>query len=271
MSNKEQLHYGSDGIDRLYSRVWGDSIHFGIYEAEDDTIESATYRTKARMAAELTPGPGSRVLEVGSGWGASARFLARAFGCRIVATNFSPDHLAANAALTAQAGLDDLIDNAWADFHALPFDDAGFDGYWCQESVVHAADKAAFFAEAARVLKPGGRLVLSDQTTDRAACSDHDRQRIGGRHGVDDLWNAADFQAGIDAAGLRLTAAHDWSSHMARHFANLVTRIETTWPALERAIDAEILEYNLDLWRYARDASGAGKMGWWCFAATRPK
>ena len=73
-----ELHYGNDGADRLYARVWGDSIHFGIYETGNEDLEGAVIETKRRMAAIAGLPPDKKVLKVASGWGATARFLARA-------------------------------------------------------------------------------------------------------------------------------------------------------------------------------------------------
>ncbi len=81
------LHYGADGVDRLYGRVWGDSIHFGIYQSETTDLEAAVVETKRQMAAFALLSTNTKVLEVASGWGATARYLTRAHGTDITATN----------------------------------------------------------------------------------------------------------------------------------------------------------------------------------------
>ncbi len=70
------LHYGKDDMDRLYARVWGDSIHFGVYESATTDLEAAVFECKRRMAMLAGLGADQHVLEVASGWGATARYLA---------------------------------------------------------------------------------------------------------------------------------------------------------------------------------------------------
>ena len=66
--------------------------------------------------------------------------------------------------LTRAAGLERRVRFIRADYRALPWDNASADAVYALESSCHAsgADKADFLAEAARVLKPGGRLVVAD-------------------------------------------------------------------------------------------------------------
>lgn len=264
------MHYGERGIDQLYARVWGDSIHFGIYSAPDMDLEAAVMETKRRMLdiAGL-PCPG-HVLEVASGWGATARYLARCAGLSVTATNIEHDHLRVGATLAEIASLSALIDHNRADFHDLPFPDGMYDAWWAQEATVHATDKPKLFAEAIRVLKPGGRIIFSDQTTDVAHCRPADIDRIIARHGSSDLFSASDFLSALDQVGFVDVQADDWSPHMNRHFANLVRRLEMTYQQLTDDIPEEIVAYNLSMWTFGRDLSARGGMGWFCFSGTKP-
>lgn len=265
------LHYGTGGVDRLYARAWGDSIHFGLYLTEVDDLEGAVFETKRRMAALAGVRAGSRVIEVAGGWGATARYLARAFGAEVTSTNLELGQLDIARTLTGIAGLARLVRHAPADFHDLPYPNDAFDVWWCQEATVHAADKGRVFAEAYRVLIPGGVAVFSDQTTDAAKCTAADRRRLAARHGRPDLPGATDFRERLLEVGFIKVEVVDWSRHMARHFANLVARIEATYPALIRDVPAETVNFNLELWRFGRDLAASGGIGWHVFVARKPE
>ncbi len=266
----QDLHYGNDRVDRLYARVWGDSIHFGIYENATLDHEAAVYETKRRMADAVGLSMDQHVLEVASGWGATARYLARARGARITATNIEDDHCEAGRLLTEMAGLGARITHTFADYHHLDFSDRQFDVWWCQEATVHAIDKPQVFAEACRVLKPGGRVVFSDQTTVREKCTDADCARLAERHGSKDIYSADDFMAAMRGAGLVDVACEDWSPHMGRHFANLVARIEKNYDVLKADIPTETIDFNHALWRFGHEMTATGAIGWHCFTGTRP-
>jgi len=191
--NNTNLHFGADGVDRLYGRVWEDSIHFGIYQSETTDLEAAVVETKRQMAATALLTPCTKILEVASGWGATALYLARTHGAEITATNIEHDHLVSAAKLSKMADLERLISNAYADFHDLTFDVNQFDVWWCQEATVHAHGKRQVFREAQRVLKPGGCIIFSDQTTVRDKCSEVECECLAARHGSNDLYSRGEY------------------------------------------------------------------------------
>ena len=86
-------HYESQDADQFYLRVWaGEDIYIGIglYETAEDTVYDACRRTVAEMAAMLPQcGPGTRGVELGSGYGASARYLAEERAFHIDCLNLS--------------------------------------------------------------------------------------------------------------------------------------------------------------------------------------
>jgi len=265
----DQLHYGANGVDRLYARAWGDSIHFGLYPDEAMDLEAAVFETKRRMALAGGLAAGERILEVASGWGATARYLVRAHGVRVTATNIEDDHLDAARRLTKMQDLTAWIDHAYADFHNLPFEDERYDVWWCQEATVHATEKPCVLAEAWRVLKPGGRVVFSDQTTDRSRCAPDDLARIAARHGSHDLYDVSDFVIALCDAGFADVEARDWSPHMGTHFAKLAERIERNYDGLTAEISAETVDFNLSLWRLGADLARRGGIGWYCFTGRK--
>jgi SAM-dependent methyltransferase len=105
-----------------------------------------------------------RVLDAGTGIGGTARLIAAERGARVTAVDITPEYRDVAAWLNDAVGLGDLIEVRTADVTALPFDDASFDVVVSQHVQMNIADKRRLYAEARRVLVPGGRLALWDVT-----------------------------------------------------------------------------------------------------------
>ena len=129
-----------------------------------------SYRTSAPHASGpdlelllewLDPQPAERALDVACGGGHVALALART-GADVDACDLTPEMLDASAALLAEH--DCTATFAVADAEALPYADDTFDIVTCRIAAHHFPDAFAFFEEAARVLKPGGRFGFQDQT-----------------------------------------------------------------------------------------------------------
>jgi cyclopropane fatty-acyl-phospholipid synthase-like methyltransferase len=82
-------YYNSGDADNFYFHIWGGKyIHIGLYHGNEDEIADASQRTVDRMDQMLPNlGNGSRVLDLGSGYGAASRYLASLYDCRVTALN----------------------------------------------------------------------------------------------------------------------------------------------------------------------------------------
>jgi len=105
-----------------------------------------------------------RVLDAGTGIGGTARLIAAERGARVTAVDIAPEYCDVAAWLNDAVGLGEEIEVGVADVTALPFDDASFDVVVSQHVQMNIADKRRLYAEARRVLVPGGRLALWDVT-----------------------------------------------------------------------------------------------------------
>ena len=105
-----------------------------------------------------------RVLDAGTGIGGTARLIAAEHGCRVTAVDLTPEYCDVAKWLNDPVGLGDLIEVRAADVTDLPFDAASFDVVVSQHVQMNIADKRRLYAEARRVLAPGGRLALWDVT-----------------------------------------------------------------------------------------------------------
>lgn len=112
----------------------------------------------ARITAE------DRVLDVGSGIAGPARMLAASRGCQVTAVDLTAEFCEIAEWLSEATGLASLVTVRQANALALPFPDGAFDVVWSQHAQMNIADKAAWYAEARRVLRPGGRLALWEVT-----------------------------------------------------------------------------------------------------------
>lgn len=107
-------------------------------------------------------GSSDRVLDAGTGIGGTARLIAAERSARVTAVDITPEYCEVAAWLNHAVGLDDMIDVRAADVTELPFEAGSFDVVVSQHVQMNVADKRRLYAEARRVLAPGGRLALWD-------------------------------------------------------------------------------------------------------------
>ena len=147
----------------------GFNIHFGYYRRgispfdREEMLEQMNREVYARL--ELPADGTAHVLDLGCGSGATARAVARcASQAAVTGVTLVPWQREQAESLTRKALLHDRVRFVQADYRALPWPDSSIDAAYGIESVCYAsgADKADFLAEAARVLRPGARLVVAD-------------------------------------------------------------------------------------------------------------
>jgi ubiquinone/menaquinone biosynthesis C-methylase UbiE len=114
------------------------------------------------LAEALKVEAGAKVLDIGSGLGGPARFLAATYGCHVTGIDLSQPFVDIAKMLNEWCGLTDLVACRCADALDLPFSDALFDVVWTQHVAMNVGDRTTFYGEIYRVLKPGGRLAFYD-------------------------------------------------------------------------------------------------------------
>jgi sarcosine/dimethylglycine N-methyltransferase len=138
-----------DGLTEATLKSY-DQDHFGGLEAVDI------------LAAKAGIGQSSHVLDVCSGMGGPARYLAHRLGCRVTGLDITESRHASAVRLTELVGLAHLVDFRLGNALAMPFAPASFDVVIGQEAWVHVPDKKHLIAECARVVKPGGMISFTD-------------------------------------------------------------------------------------------------------------
>ncbi len=122
----------------------------------------ATRELAAFAGLESGSAAAREVLDLGSGLGGPARFLAATCGCRVVGIDLVEEFCRVATMLSELTGLGGRTTFHRGSALDLPFADAAFDVVWTIQAQMNIADKARLYAEILRVLRPGGRLVFQD-------------------------------------------------------------------------------------------------------------
>jgi SAM-dependent methyltransferase len=101
------------------------------------------------------------VLDIGSGLGGPARFIAATHGAKVTGIDLTPEFVATARMLTERTGLTGQVAFEEGDALAMPFPGATFNAALCLYVAMNIENKAKLASEVARVLKPGGRFVWS--------------------------------------------------------------------------------------------------------------
>jgi SAM-dependent methyltransferase len=172
-----------------------------------------------RAAAEaLALGPASRVLDVGSGIGGPARYLAYTTGCHVTALELQAELHEIGVDLTRRCGLAGQVTHLCGDALTYPLPVAEFDAVVSWLAILHIADRRRLFANLAQALRPGGQCYVED-LSQRAPFAPRDLADLRGIvHGIT-VTSAADYAADLRAAGFAEVATTDLTSDWAPYAA----------------------------------------------------
>lgn len=232
-------HY--DELDPVYRRVWGEHVHHGLWETGRETPAEAVEALVDAVGDRLGLMPGQVCVDIGCGYGSTARRLA--VGRRVSVTGFTlsaeqAHYAAAHPVPDVDIHVRDWLDNGLADGSAH--------AAWAIESSEHMVDKPKFFAEAHRVLVPGGRFVICAWLAETVASGwkvRHLLEPICREGRLPSMGTREEYEAMAVAAGFVITGYEDVSRRVAR-----------TWP-----ICARRLVKSLFLDRETRSLARAGR------------
>ena len=164
MTTTEAVGEHYDSMIDYYELLFGAQVHFGYWPnpADDADFPGALHAMTDLVLDELDVRPGARVLDVGCGTGGPAVRLAERADVRVVGVTVSEQQAKRATDRAERAGVADRVEFHHADAMALPFDAASFDHAFALESIMHMPSREGALAQVARVLRPAGRLVLTD-------------------------------------------------------------------------------------------------------------
>jgi 27-O-demethylrifamycin SV methyltransferase len=160
-----EQHY--DRVTESWRFLLGDDLHYGVFDSGDEPLPAATHALTQRMIDAAAFAPGLDVLDVGCGTGSPACHLAEQFAVNVLGITTSAAGVELATARARHRGLSELarFERRDGTDNGLPAE--SFDRVWVLESSHLMRDRDALMDECARVLRPGGRIVLCDITLQR--------------------------------------------------------------------------------------------------------
>ena len=155
-----------DLYDNSYDRFSADVQHAVRIETYGEDIGQSGWMTAdelRRYIAFLDLKRRDEVLEIGSGSGGPALFLAETVGCRVTGLDINEFGIKNSVELARQRGLESKAEFRLADAsQPLPFEADAFDAIVCNDAICHIAGRLEVLKEWRRTLKPGGRMLFTD-------------------------------------------------------------------------------------------------------------
>jgi cyclopropane-fatty-acyl-phospholipid synthase len=159
--DRQAISHHYDVSNAFYEMVLGPSMTYScaVFRTGDDTLEQAQRRKVDLVARKLELGPGTRLLDVGCGWGAMAIHAAREYGATVVGITLSEEQRRYAVVQAERDGVGHLVEFRLQDFRDVR--DGPFDAICSIGMSEHVGRKslAAYTQQLFDLLRPGGRFL----------------------------------------------------------------------------------------------------------------
>lgn len=258
-------HY--DELDFFYRQLWGEHLHHGLWEDNPQlSVQEATTRLLEVIIAPLSLQADERVLDIGCGYGADARWISEKTAAHVTGITLSARQVQRAQELPPPVrGRTSFRRGDWLHHD---FGDESFEAAVAIESLDHMPDKRLFFRQLARTLAQGGRAAIACWTA-APDCSFLETlllRRLCRDGQLPSLGTLTEYRELAEDAGLRITMTRDLTSaveptwwilgHRAMRALlsprTLMASIVTTFrrPSIVLTIPSMILAYRTQALRY---------------------
>lgn len=259
---KARTYYNSTDADEFYARVWGgEDIHIGMYKSKEDSIFDASRQTVATMASLVKLDASRKVLDIGSGYGGAARYLAKSFGCTVDCLNLSESQNSRNRQLTQSQGLDQQIHIFEGNFEQIPFGNNSYDLVWSQDAIVHSGNRVKVVQEVYRILKKGGEFLFTD-IMQRDDCPNDVLQPIFDRIHLNSMGSIGFYKKTAEDLGLKEVQIIEHSQQLVNHYSQVLKELESKYEELVTICTTDYLESQKRGLRQWIDAGQKGYITW---------
>lgn len=220
-------YYNSDDADNFYASIWGgEDIHIGLYNAESgDSIFDASHRTVVKLGEMLgNLNSQHKVLDIGAGYGGTARYLAKTYGCHVTCLNLSEVQNERNRKINQEQGLTDKVAVLDGSFESIPAGDQEYDAVVSQDAILHSGHRKTVLEEVYRVLKPGGDFVFTDpmQSDD---CPEGVLQPILERIHLDSLGSIGFYKETAEKLGFETIEVIEMTHQLSNHYGHVLQEV----------------------------------------------
>jgi tocopherol O-methyltransferase len=223
-------HY--DELDPFYREVWGEHVHHGLWRTGRESSAAAAEQLVAHVAEAVGLGRGERVVDIGAGYGATARLLADRYAARVTALTVSAAQFEV-ATASAVGETAPAVRYLLRDWLANDLEAGSADAAIAIESTEHMHDKRAVFGEAHRVLRTGGRLAVCAWIAGDAARAwevRHLLEPICREGRLAGMGTEQEYRALFSGAGFDVVRIDDLSAD-----------VKATWPRCARGVAGRLL------------------------------
>lgn len=221
-----------------YRYVWNSrntyAIHFGYYDEEVQKHVAAVANMNRKMAELAHIQSEEKVLDAGCGVGGSSFWLAENIGCETTGITLSASQVLDAQKIATQLSLSDKTHFLLENYCKTSFESSSFDVVWALESQCHAADKAAFYREAHRLLRPNGRLVIAEyflNTNVKATNQDEDIRAWYDNIAIPNLLTWQEHETMAKQAGFKTATVQNINPNVHRSLLNAFEHCEKWLPA----------------------------------------
>ena len=178
-----------------------------------------------RLARTMGLRAGEKVLDIASGPGTTAFMLAAEFGVEVDGVDLGDQAVARANAKAAEGGVAATVRFHVGDAERLPLPDGSVDAVVCECAFCTFPDKPTAAAEMARVLRPGGRIGITDVALDPSRLHDELRTLAGWVACLADARPVEEYVALLEAAGLRVKVTESHDDALARMIEQIDARL----------------------------------------------
>lgn len=215
ITSKIQEHY--DIASPLYEKLWGHHIHHGYWVTGRESKELAAQQLVDLLITKSGLKRGSKVLDVGCGIGGTSIYLAKEFDCDVTGITISPVQVGMATEAAKAAGIKAPPQFRVDDANDISVEGV-FDIIWSVEMISHLNNRDNLFKRASELLKPGGKMCITDWWKDDGISAAGERKYIDPieKGMLVSLPTFTEYKQHIDNHGFRLLYYEDISAAVAR-------------------------------------------------------